>query len=237
MKNDMYPFTCEGLERKASIMFDPNDPTSCVSQVCAQPKASCNLGLAVHGFSQGANLISLAKYYDPLVSAAFEQGNGNAAIPPPDDMSRCMNYYQPDGSRNPLKALSSSQTRSVVGQNDEFFGCCYECPCNDCCDRTTGHVYVQQVQTTGVNCSEGTFDCLDAEGSGWYVVSKAQSGKPDGADHCFAYEFAECLTRKPLINNWNPNYVQNCTWCLQNNLQWLAKTALAFGSERIAEPL
>eukprot|EP00457_Paulinella_chromatophora_P003450 gb/GEZN01003458.1/.p1 GENE.gb/GEZN01003458.1/~~gb/GEZN01003458.1/.p1 ORF type:complete len:331 (-),score=19.09 gb/GEZN01003458.1/:1123-2115(-) len=223
--NDLYPLIrdCKELERKAENIFNAKDKNSCISVVCTQPKANCSSGVAVHGFSQGANLISLAKHYAPQVSASYEQGNGDAPFPT-DDLSKCLDYYLADGSRNPFKALDSSRTISIVGENDEFFGCCYECPCDRCCHRTTGHVFVQQTKTTGRHCSEGTYDCRSQDGSGWYIVSKAESGKVDGADHCYAYQAGECLARKN--NAWNPAYLKDCPWCLNNTLSWLAKTAV-----------
>eukprot|EP00808_Paulinella_micropora_P026091 g13638.t1 len=223
--NFLYPLLrdCKELERKAKNIFNSKDKNSCMSVVCSHSKAECTAGIAVHGFSQGANLISLAKYYAPLVTASYEQGNGNAAFPT-DDLSKCLNYYLADNkTRNPYRALDSAHVRSIVGANDEFFGCCYECPCQRCCHRATGHVFSQQVATTGRSCELGTYDCLDSDGSGWYIVSEKESGKVDGAYHCFAYEAGQCLARKD--NVWNPRYLEDCAWCLNNSLTWLAQTA------------
>lgn len=225
--NVWYPLTCEGFLAKAKAMFDLEHPESCLSVLCSQPQADCAQGVAVHGFSQGAQLASLSSYVaKPLVTAAYLQGNGNQA----DnyvDISSCVNYYETDGStRNPFHALPNSKVRSVAGEHDEHFGCCYDPPDPKCCDRRT--VHTQQHNTTGLDCEEGQYDCLQPDGSGWYIVSDAQAHKGIGADHCYMYVEGTCIIAG---EKWNPQYLQDinatsCPWCLEPCLDWLSHAAL-----------
>ena len=50
-----------GTLDKAKTIFDETDTNSAVSQLCNLDYTNCDLGIATHGFSQGAQLASLGK--------------------------------------------------------------------------------------------------------------------------------------------------------------------------------
>jgi hypothetical protein len=220
-----YPFTCAEFEVKAKDIYEETRPESCLAQVCARSKANCALGIAVEGFSQGAQLSSLSAYTAKNVSAAYLRGNGNSAVRW-SDLADCMDYLDSKGNRNPKHALDRKQVRSVSGEHDEFFGCCFD---KECCGNKPS-VHEQLANTTGYDCSTG-MNCLQqTDGSGWFVVSDAQSAKNDGADHCYAYKETECLSNKA---EWNPAYIStdpSCTWCIDPMLSWLASTAKKYAT-------
>ena len=65
-------FFFQGIKDKARAIFDSTDDNSVISQICDGSDASlanCNLGIAANGYSQGAQLASLAANYDTRVSA------------------------------------------------------------------------------------------------------------------------------------------------------------------------
>merc|ERR1712039_17523 len=100
--------------------------------------------------------------------------------------SSCMDYFDSSGDRNPYHGLDRHQVRSLVGEHDTSFGCCYDQPDPKCCKKKLT-ARQQQVATTGYTCAAGEYNCLQADGSGWVVVSDADASKPEGANHCFAW--------------------------------------------------
>lgn len=61
----------QGIKDKARAIFDSTDDNSVISQICdgSDALANCNRGIATNGYSQGAQLASLAANYDARVSA------------------------------------------------------------------------------------------------------------------------------------------------------------------------
>jgi len=51
----------QGLLDKTKAIFDEDNNDSAVSQLCNLDEVDCDLGIATHGFSQGAQLASLGK--------------------------------------------------------------------------------------------------------------------------------------------------------------------------------
>ena len=96
--------------------------------------ANCDLGVAVHGYSQGAQLGSLAGNYDKRVSAALLFGNGNYHPYLRGDYS-CLN--------NENIALPRERRRSITGSNDGVFG-----------DGTVAGAMKQQKETSGYDCGD-----------------------------------------------------------------------------------
>jgi hypothetical protein len=203
--NGFYPNTCSALLSKAQRVFDASDATSPISLICGRAKADCNKGIVVQGFSQGAHIAALARNYDSRVVAAYVTGNGSQATDT-NDLSACLASSTLD--------LPGFRRRSVVGENDEFFGCD---PDGQSCNRPG--VREQQEITTGIDCGPTAFDCIQADGSGFYIVQNAETA--DGsAPHCFQYE-GICGP------NFDANYEGGTAlWSLAPCLDWLTSHAL-----------
>mmetsp|Transcript_24595 Transcript_24595/g.69916 ORF Transcript_24595/g.69916 Transcript_24595/m.69916 type:complete len:147 (-) Transcript_24595:69-509(-) len=144
-----------------------------------------------------------------------------------------MDYSDASGKRNPLHGLDRRQVRSLVGEHDGTFSCCFNQPDDQCCWRKRSGRQ-QQTATTGYACPEGQYDCLQPDGSGWYVVSDGDANKTEGANHCFAWA-GGCLPQPH--DQWNPRYAGDCKWCLDSNLRWLHGAATRFSSERLAQAI
>ena len=131
----------QGILDKARAIFDGNDENSVVSQMCDGPDAlaNCDLGVAVHGYSQGAQLGSLAGNFDKRISAALLFGNGNYQTFLRGDYS-CLN--------NENIALPRERRRSITGSNDGVFG-----------DGTVAGAMKQQKETSGYDCGD-SLDCF-----------------------------------------------------------------------------
>jgi hypothetical protein len=155
----------------------------------------------VSGFSQGANLAALAKNYDARARGAYLIGHGDKASNI-IDVSSCAD--------NAKTALLPSEMRSINGENDEFFG------------GNASGVRTQLQKVVGVSCA-GSWNCLQADGSGWVMV-RASELSDKTANHCYYYQNGNraCTTN----NGFDPTWLAGTTpWALGPSLDWLASKA------------
>jgi hypothetical protein len=187
---------CNTISGKARCIFSPGSSTSAISRLCGRAKADCSKGVVVAGFSQGAVMATLAKNTEPRVEAAWGIGDGvRYSI---FNLTSCM--------ANGNRALPSNRLRAVDGEKDQFIG------------PNAANVRSQFLTLTGLSCGT-SFNCLQSNGSGWYIVQNAQVG--DGsADHCHMRRTGDCTgSQNSLDAGW-----QNGAdpWELNANLDWLA---------------
>lgn len=186
---------CSTISGKARCIFNGGSATSALSRLCARPKADCSKGVVVGGFSQGAVIATLARNFDSRVQAAWGMGDGvQYSI---FNLTSCM------GNGN--RTLPSSRLRAVDGERDQFIG------------PNAGNVRSQFQTLTGLSCGTGT-NCLQANGSGWYIVQNAQVG--DGsADHCYMRRTGDCGgSQNSLDAAWQTG---TDPWTMNANLDWL----------------
>jgi hypothetical protein len=198
--NSTYPSSCGVATTKASCIFSTGSSASAISKICSRAKADCtNKGIYVSGFSQGANLSSMAANYGSHMKAAYLIGNG-------DDAS---GIYNLSGCLDKSHlTFTASQLREVDGQSDQYFG------------NNQAGVQTQLQNVTGVTCASGTYNCLQGDGSGWYIVANSQVS--DGtADHCYYYNKANstCSSWSGFDSGWDTGSV---TWEKIQDLAWLA---------------
>lgn len=107
---------CPSFHSKARDIFDPLQSGSLLSQLCqAGTHADCNVGLAVHGWGQGAHLAVLAAdYVNVTASLQFGNGNLNGVLSVETNVS-CVS------SDNISPLLPPTRRRSIVGEEDQFF--------------------------------------------------------------------------------------------------------------------
>ncbi|MHC5084636.1 MAG: carbohydrate-binding domain-containing protein [Planctomycetota bacterium] len=190
-----YPSNCSGILAKAAHIFDRTDPGSAISVISNLPGADCDLGIVTSGFIQGANLASLAKNYDDRVEAAFLIGNGYTGW-----FDSCL--------QDSATVITTDRIRSIVGAHDTAFGAS---PPNG--------VRIQQEVTTGISCGGGAYDCMQPDGSGWYMVQTFETADGDD-DHCFYYS-GTCGYA------FDDNFLNGTdVWSLAPSLDWLASFAL-----------
>lgn len=187
---------CSTIAGKARCMFNPASSTSAISTLCARAKADCSKGVVVAGFSQGAVISTLAKNFDPRVQAAW--GIGDGVTYSIFNLSSCM--------ANGNRTLASDHLRVVDGEKDQFIG------------PTAANVRSQMLTLTGLSCGSTAFNCLQSNGSGWYIVQNAQVG--DGsADHCHMRRTGDCSgSQSSLDQGWQTGADP---WELNANLDWL----------------
>lgn len=109
-----YTGGCPSFRTKARDIFDPTRPGSLTNQICGV-HADCNLGLATHGWSQGAHISALASEYVSVSgSLLFGNGNRNTYLFITTSVS-CMNDVELGST------LPSTRRRSIVGEFDDYF--------------------------------------------------------------------------------------------------------------------
>jgi len=196
---------CGVIQGKARCIFNPASPTSAVSALCGRAKADCSKGIVVGGFSQGAVMATQAKNFDARVQAAWGTGDG-VQYTALFNLSSC----QANGNH----ALPSSRLRAIVGQRDQFVG-------NGALGigaGTAAAVRTQLASLTGVSCGTAAFDCLQSNGSGWYIVQNNQV-QDGAADHCYMRASGDCLGNQ---NNLDAGWANGSDpWELSANLDWL----------------
>ena len=143
---------CSQYEAKARSIF--KGPESALAKLCARPRVDCSKGIAVHGFSQGSHIAILGAKYSPQVKAALSYGNGVRTF---GTSSYCMK------DRYVSKYLPRSQRRYVAGSRDPIFGGLFS---------KYGTIR-QHRQLTGYKCGWSRFNCIQPDGSGYYLVSRS----------------------------------------------------------------
>lgn len=194
-----YPASCSTAQGKASCIYNRSSSSSAISKLCSRAKADCtNKGIYVSGFSQGANLSSMAANYSANMRAAYLIGNGDVAGGL-YNLSGCLDKSH--------LTFATSQLREVDGEADQFFG------------SNQSGVQSQLQKVTGKNCTAGTYNCLNSDGSGWYIVKNSELS--DGsADHCYYYNGANstCSSWNGWDNGWN---MGSLPWQKIQDLAWL----------------
>lgn len=187
---------CAAISGKARCIFNGASSTSALARLCSRAKADCSKGVVVGGFSQGAVIATLARNFDTRVQAAWGMGDGVQYSS--FNLTSCM------GNGN--RSLPSSRLRAVDGEKDQFIG------------PNANNVRSQFLTLTGLSCGSTATNCLQANGSGWYIVQNAQVG--DGsADHCYMRRTGDCGgSQNSLDAGWQTG---TAPWELNANLDWL----------------
>jgi len=195
---DCYPFVCDAWLSKAEELFSTADASSAVSVLCAREKVDCSLGIVVGGFSQGAQLASLSATFvtDYEIHGAYEMAGGDFPFLY-FDATDCLSFD--------ALSLGESQIRAITGSNDSRFGF------------TEDGVRDQLISITGRICDNSTLDCLQEDGSGWYIVQDSDS-EAGNASHCYAFD--GCI-EGVLTSEYYGGCRMDCEWSFEANMDWL----------------
>lgn len=194
--NGAYAY-CSGMQNKARCIFGKAESESAISKLCARTNVDCDLGIAVAGFSQGANIAALSKNLEPRVRGAYLMGHGH----------RASNFMDSSSCQQAAStALGADEVRSINGEHDGFFGGVRE------------RVRKQLELVTGARCA-GAASCLQPDGGGYYVVEDGEVGDRT-ADHCYFLDAADgyCSKFKGLDATWLRG---DAAWSMPTNLRWL----------------
>ncbi|MBI5256998.1 MAG: hypothetical protein HY855_10905 [Burkholderiales bacterium] len=191
--------TCSTIGQRAKCIFNPSNVNSAIAKLCARAKADCSKGIVTGGLSQGSVISVLAKNYDSRVRASMGQGNGTAYSV--YDLSSCM--------ANGKHTQPGNRIRIINGQMDMFVG------------GSVASAGASGQRVTGAVCPSGTQNCLQSNGSGWYVVTNSQV-QDLYADHCFMGYGGNDLIAQCSGTLVDGNYQNgNSPWALGPTLDWL----------------
>ena len=188
-----------GVQGHDNCIYSPSESGNAVSKVCALPQSDCSKGIYVAGFSQGGAIAVLAANYNKAVKAAWVMGVSGPNIPegnPP-----------PNGTR----VLPNNKLRIVDGYLDVD-------------NQGNGPLDLSalQAETNSTSCTTTQLDCLQADGSGYYIVpnSAVTSGI---AGHCYWMNPQNtCPTTLTPNVTGDPNWLLPSTvWGVWQNLDWL----------------
>lgn len=194
--NAGYPY-CQEMMAKATCVWGGPETKSALTRICEHPRADCDRGIVVSGFSQGANLASVSKNFDPRVKGAYLMGHGHKATN--IRVTPCM--------QDSATELTTEEMRSVNAETDFFFG------------RSTPQVRKQLQVVTGAKCADA-YDCDQADGAGWHMVPAAAL-KDGKADHCYFFHEADVYCAK--FDGFDPEWEKGShPWSMAPNLDWLA---------------
>ena len=191
--------TCSTIGTRAKCIFNPSNSNSAIAKLCARAKADCSKGIVTGGLSQGSIISVLSRNYDSRIRASMGQGTGTKYSI--YDLSSCMasgRHTQP-----------GNRLRIINGQQDMFVG------------GTVTSAGNSGKAVTGISCTSGTQNCLQANGSGWYVVRDSQVR--DGfADHCFMGYGGNDAVAQCSGSQVDSNYQYGSEpWALGPTIDWL----------------
>jgi hypothetical protein len=192
--------TCTDITARAKCIFNASNVNSAIAKLCARAKADCSKGIVTGGLSQGSVISVLAKDYDSRVRASMAQGNG-ASYTVAYDLTSCM--------KNGGHAQPGNRIRVVNGELDMFVGGSVTTAGN------SGKL------VTGAQCASGTQSCIQADGSGWYVVKGSQV-QDLYADHCFMGYGGNDYISQCSGSSVDSNYKNGtAAWSLNPTITWL----------------
>jgi hypothetical protein len=179
------------IDLHANCMFNTASPGNAITQVCAQAEADCSKGFVVAGFSQGGAIAGRAANLNTGVRGAWAIGVNGPNIPAA--------IAAPTGTRT----LPNNELRITVGQGSVA-------------TNTAGQPDLSALNAmTGQSCT--TFNCLQPDGSGYYVVSNSETSS-GVASHCYWFSNSNCYAP-----TFDPVFVGGTApWSLSTNLSWLA---------------
>ena len=195
------------LNRHAYCMFGDDNQGSLKSTICSHAKVDCSDGILMSGFSQGAAIALIAKNYEPSVKALWAIGLSGYIY---------RNYDVPSDSFAPplgTRALPNDKLVINMGEASNIFS-----------KKLAAADLPSLKQMTGNDCGN-EFDCIQANGSGYYVIKNAEI-KDGVADHCYwlmvnKWSTGMSCTKAP--KELDPGFQPPTTtkWSMLTNLNWL----------------
>lgn len=200
--------TKENLNRHAYCTFDQSRSGNAMTAICAIAGTTCSQGVLLSGFSQGAAIAVIAKNYNPQVKALWALGLSAYIYSKYDVPS--------DSLAAPLGNRALSNDKIVINMGEA----------SSLSQKTLIPEDSPSLkELTGRDCANN-FDCIQANGSGYYVVSNSEV-KDGMADHCYwmmenkVFKTALSCTTSPteFESGFQPPAINK--WSMITNLNWL----------------
>ena len=227
--------------------------TSALATLCGHESADCSAGIALLGHSLGGLIATMAPRVTKGITATLLWGAGSRMAYGysccgvfSGDSSCCIGGQPVGGTSIPCMAyadtspfLDKSRRRLLIYSGDHEYGDCYyrgsDSPqvgdgssfaCNAPSSSNPAGSLIISKRDSGYDCGE-SLNCLQADGSGYYIPSLAQVGPnssgpkpPNGNGHNFHNDWDDGETP-------NANWITTTdAWGLIPSCDWLAATAV-----------
>lgn len=198
----------KGLQRHAYCMFDQNHGTKdAVSSICTTAGATCEYGLLLSGFSQGAAIGAIAKNYNSKVEALWAIGLSAYIYP--------SKKVLPDALAAPLGTRALTNDKIAINMGEAS---------NLSTRKPIKEDLPSLKQLTGTDCGTA-YDCIQPNGSGYYIVSNSEI-KDKVADHCYwqmVNKWSTGMSCTTAPTDFEPGFQPPATtkWSMITNLNWL----------------
>ena len=229
--------------------------------LCGRARVDCAAGVAIHGLSLGGLLARTAPTFAPTAVSALlvysagvivAGGRTCCAVAPSQNVSCCAppaadGFVAYGGAVLPCELgesldpyLPPSKRRLVIGANDRYYG---DADCSDLSDHHSPCVYhhhsaygaiAQSKLSSGYDCGT-SFDCLQPDGSGYYVPTADEvGGEPTWVSqgHLFYADCQGCavnggtrdcdLLGCPFSASFGES---DAPWGMRASMDWLAAAA------------
>lgn len=207
---------CENHGRQAESIFRGGG--SALEVLCAMPESDCSRGVAAAGYGQGGYLALLGAQKSSKVTAVLAMAVRSVYCM---SMDSHVSTYLPRSKRRLLNAFDDYIVGGFV------------------------HIHENNVRTAqriaGYDCQDD-FDCLQGDGSGYYLVSHSdfrQAACEEGSiSHSFF--FSDGRTQDNSVNGdtlFLCDFLSDAPWALPASLDWLARAARSDGVQPPAAPL
>lgn len=202
--NMKYAGSCSKFETKASNVG------ACIKKFCdSYDKVDCSKGVATYGYSQGGQVANLVGNFNDNVTATL-------AI-----SSSILNHGKyTEEQKDCSTGLSTprNKRRIFIGDKDGHFAG------NGKVNSGTAEEAIENaLHMSGYDdgtCTQETLDCIQPDGSGYYVATTADTGIPD-MNHYWFMSFYPVFGLNPVFEYADAS----APWGATANLDWLAKAA------------
>jgi len=218
-----YPPTCWAWHNKAQHI------SNCINWLCNDNYINCDLGVAVLGWSQGGQEANLVGDWNEKVTASLSF-SGTINNSPADRKSAQTTCFANLG-------LEKDRRRILIGEHDGYMGDQGEADLGSYSRGNPDDVIANALTVSGYAASDctTTYHCLQADGSGYYVVSFADDLKSvKGPWDCSAchWWFGGDLEDHSDFSGFTTTFKDsNAVWGLNANMNWLANRAKAVRSD------
>lgn len=209
---------CTKLKNKAENVAE------CITKICQQNNygVDCGKGVAAYGYSQGGQIANfLGNYKDKvtgLQSVTAVLGISSTILSYGGITAAQKECLQLD--------LSRSKRRILIGDEDGQFG--------GNGTQSSGQadvVIANALYLSGYDdgtCTGATYDCIQPDGSGYFVATTEDTGIPHVNHHwIFKYGY-DRRTRKVAVKSMSPTFAnapEDKKWGAKNNFDWLSHAA------------
>lgn len=198
------------LEQKARAVLCQNNEHTAVSVLCADDDVDCSLGVAVSGWSQGAHLALVAATLNAEVNAALALMGARPTM-------RGTFTLTDDSVVGAF--LPKERRRFILAEGDQYYAWPTD-GCSGVAPSLRGAVENLKLASGYTSCLPSQADCLQADGSGYYIMTTADTLDAGGftPDHS-NWIAAEGKTSVGIAAWFKPLFNQSLDWLARRGVE------------------